>query len=349
MDGEDETEIMKMLEETLKKEGEINPDSAKEQTSTWSDENGEIIINDELCQELRAEAQLTLDSLRNQGSAIGALLDDQEQFGIYAYPERQQFDNQKLSKNDQQRTTFDSSVWGSELGVEVLLSPVNSTQFPDDSVEGPKGRTDSEGEVESDEYSAGDDGGVYPLYTKNGGNGNGNGSNHYELPIRAAGSTINIQTVNPTENSIQIIPSYALGDGTSIPDSSITKEFSVEHNSTDLSDTDTDTNVILNETSSNLENKFTDILRASISLQQIQSETEDDSDDSTAIIRRKTVDAVIASRIDALDMDSLLGNTMATLARQLDINLGETINDDPTTMQQMQVLFILLFNTISMY
>ena len=97
-------------------------------------------IDDSVFQGLRAEAYQTLDKIRKNGSAMGKLLEDEEAFGTYITPEKQKpTRNSTAASNGQQRPSsdsqqpFDPLVWGPTptRGLEILLSPIDTTLFPE--------------------------------------------------------------------------------------------------------------------------------------------------------------------------------------------------------------------------
>lgn len=348
MTSEDKS-VMEMLERVCQQEQNLDSSSVTTTTdkSSSSITNG---IDSAMFAELKEEAMQTLEELRRKGSVMGALLDDQEQFGTTINPlirpstihpsNSQQIPTTSSSTVDDKVIpggAMDPSVWGTSTpGVESMLSPVDPMKYIEwmnEGYEGPLivGAAVEEMECDEPEPSTDETTPVAnPLY--NGGNGVA-GSQHYELPIRNSVTQQFMNTVTATTTAT-----------TTTTDTTTTTTATTDPKA--LSVEALLMNPGLSDSPNSLESKFAALLKASMNAQQVQAEvgaTDSNSKDSLVLTRKNLVEAVTTGQSNGIDIETLLGSTMASLAKQLNVNVADTLSEKDS-MAEMQVgIFIYLY------
>ena len=197
------------------------------------------------------------------------------------------------------KVVTDMSAWGNKKGFESLLAPIDTSRFPEWAAQDTADTLPSGNLVEESE-SADDD--VYSaveggVYPLYDSGGPGQGSS-----TSTGGTTTNHYELPISSSSLDTTASSLVSSITSDPSLSI-------------------------------EDKFAALLKASMTLQQVRSEDGPSIDQATV---RQTVDAVSSGRSENLNIETLLGNTMAALARQLDVDLTQTLSQ-PDSVNDMKV------------
>lgn len=324
-----------------------------------------IEIDDSVYQELRDEAYQTLDEIRKKGSAMGRLLDDQEEFGTYITPETPvSASNFTVPSSERQRPSFDSKqqsfdplVWGPSRGLEILLSPIDTALFPEFKDNSPKNSPpdlslfeesdvreeedycdddDSSGNIENIFMNKNDDGTIEVGSVQKVGEGR---SKHFELSLQRADKF--------SYNSALYMSSKDTDYDISLPSTALENDF-------------------LENSNSESEKMFAALLRQS--MQQVSTVSENSSKSSDEPLdvsetRWRTVDAITSGQVDKLgklilrfvrssylangnkiylfvDMDALLGKTMATLAKQLDVDVRERLSQRESLNQMQNIIGI---------
>jgi len=321
--------VMEMLERVCQQEEQnssnMDATTVTNAMTSISTETSSPGIDSVMFAELKEEAMQTLEELRRKGSVMGALLDDQEQFGTTINPiiRHPVLSNTQKKASDDDKITpggaLDPCVWDSTPGVETMLSPVDPMKYIEwmnEGYEGPMIVGPFVEEVECDQTEPSENESapvVNPLY--NGGNGN-TGSQHYELPIR-----------NPANNAAMTAMTAASSSDSNSNSNSETKPLSVEALLM---------NPGLNGSPDSLESKFAALLKASMNAQQAQAEVGDSDSESLANTRKSLVEAVTTGKSNGIDIETLLGSTMASLAKQLNVNVADTLSEKDS-MTEMQV------------